>query len=87
MTNVTKVLEILGDGIELIGRLVKNKNVDDAAEILDAVERAYDAMLGPITGTVDPDDARKELARLRADIDANDTAADAALDAKFPPKD
>lgn len=81
---MTKVFEILGEGLELIGKLVKKQNVDDAAEVLDAVERAYDAMMGPINGTVTFEDASKELARLRSDIDVNNTMADAALDAKFP---
>lgn len=81
---MTKVFEILGDGLELIGKLVKKQNVDDAAEVLDAVEHAYDAMMGPINGTVTVEDAQKELARLRSDINVNNTTADAALDAKFP---
>jgi hypothetical protein len=79
-----EILEILAKGFDTIGKLSKNKDVDNAAQILDAIEAVWEAVDGAVRHRITPDEAHKELARLRTEIDANDAAADAALDSKFP---
>jgi len=79
-----ELLEIIAQGFDTIGKLSKNRNIDDATRILDTIEMVWEAVNGAVTRRLTPDEAHTELARLWAAIDANDAAADAALDSKFP---
>ncbi len=79
-----EILEILADGFDMIGRLTNERTVSNAAAVLNAIEKVWEAVDGAVSRRLTPDEARKELARLKASIAGNDAAADDALDAKFP---
>ncbi len=85
--NIKTILDVIGYGLTLIGQLLKNKDVEDSAQIVDAIEDVYDAIDGAVTRRITPEAALRELDRLKADIAANDAAADTALDVKFPKGD
>lgn len=85
--NIKTILEVVGEGLELIGRLVENRHVDDAARVLDAVQRVYEAIDDVSARRISPEEGAEELQRLRNELDANDAEADAALDAKFDTSD
>lgn len=82
-----KLIEVLRDALDAIGQLVERREIADASEILDAIGTIYKAVDKVADERVDPDAVRAELRKLVAELLANDTAADAALDSKFPSSD
>lgn len=70
-------LEALSIGLAIIG------TGGEATVVLASLEAVLKAFQGGVTAGADPADLTNELAFLRQDYTANDTAADAAVDAKF----
>jgi hypothetical protein len=81
-------LEVVGDAATSILTTVGKDN--DAAVMaktlvyLKTVIAIVDAVSKGLEGTIDPAKITEEISVLRSTIQTNDTAAQAALDAKFP---
>lgn len=94
MNKLIQTLNLAMAGLQAVDRLA-----DDARVILDGQPATYDqlktvvhtlaaianAIKGGLSGDTEHVDALLELAKLRESIDRNNSTADAALDAKFPP--
>jgi hypothetical protein len=80
---IATILTFVADGLKLIGQLVQSRDVEDSAQILDAIQEVWEAIDGVVTKRITPDQGRQELIRLRAAIAVNDADADKALADKF----
>lgn len=81
--NLRQIFDIVSDGLDLIGRLVKNRKVEDAARVLDAIQAVWEAIDGAATRRISPADATRELQRLHSELNENDAVVDKALHDKF----
>lgn len=79
----TSVISLAAYGLEQIGAILKSDAAGDAAAALRAIGAIYNAIDSAAVGHVTPESARAEIDRLVATLQANDAAADRALDDKF----
>lgn len=87
-----KTLEIAASAItalDTVGELAtralgRNSALEDVLKVLHVIGAIANAVRDGLTGKVTALDVENALLELRTSIQANDQAADAALDAKFP---
>lgn len=84
---VASAVELVGD----IAKLALDKKGDkagfaDAAMAgIEAIMKVVETVRSGVSGTMTPAQIMAELAKMRADLAANDAAADAHIDDRFPP--
>lgn len=91
MSLVDKIKKLdLDDGIDLVARaldtiatLARSSKASHAADILTIIGHIYQAVVDVAEQRITADDARAELQKLVEGIEANDAAADKAVDDKF----
>jgi hypothetical protein len=75
------------DLLEQLTKLTETARDDDAVAVLRTVHSALQVALSGVHGLIDPIKVREWVNNLRSQIEANDRAADQALDLRFPPGD
>jgi hypothetical protein len=73
--------------LELVGDIAKGElgsRGTSAVELLELIAKIVEKVKAGFDGTVSAADIKAEIAKMRSDIAANDAAADAAVDEKFP---
>lgn len=84
VTHALTALETIGHLAS--GILAKDKpEVERYVSVLSAIEAAVQSIMAGLEGNATPAQIENTLAYLRARFASNDHAADAAIDAKFPP--
>lgn len=82
---INDLLKLVAEGWELIGKLVRQgRKLDDAARVLDAIERVVETVKNASDRKVTLTTAQRELKTLMDEIAANDDAVDQAIADKFP---
>ena len=77
-------LGLLAKGFDVIEDIVgRTVGKDEALRTLQAIAEIIAAIKQGLDDRVDPSEVKRQLDKLRADLAANDTAADAKLRAKF----
>jgi hypothetical protein len=79
-----EIVGLVGSGLDTLETMTSNPAVATAAALAAGVKAVLGAIRDGVTGTVDVDAVRAELAKLAPAIAGNDAAADQALAAKFP---
>lgn len=82
--SAAEILQLVAFAMAQIKALVKDPATSAASDVADAISGIFDAVDGAAAGHITADDAKREIAALTAGLQANDAAADAALDKKFP---
>lgn len=80
---VLQAIDVAVDALPAIRKMlgVGSSRIDAGAV---AASAALDAVIAGIDGSASPQEVLTRIEQLRAELAANDAAADAALDAKFP---
>jgi len=81
---VEMLLALVKGAVSAIRTITSNQVALTAAEVADAVLAVVGAVESATEGNVTPDQARTSIASLVGGLKANDAAADAALEKKFP---
>ncbi|KKL17779.1 hypothetical protein LCGC14_2482130 [marine sediment metagenome] len=76
-------VELTTRALDLIGNLTGNPAAATAVDVVVLVQNIYKAVVDTAEQKITPQEAHKELEKLENLIAGSDTAADAALDAKF----
>jgi hypothetical protein len=77
-------LSLLAKGIEVIEEIVgRTVGKDEALRALQAISAIIGGIRQGLDDRLDPAEVKKHLDKLKADLAANDAAADAKLRAKF----
>lgn len=94
--NAKKVLDVAGHGLsalEAIGEIASQytsgrplpaigDELRTARNVIQTIREIVNAVRGGLDGSVSVEDLEKEIAKLASDLKQNDTAIDAAIDAK-----
>ena len=80
---VLQAIDVAVDALPAIRKMlgVGSSRIDAGAV---AASAALDIVIAGLDGSASPQEVLTRIEQLRAELAANDTAADAALDAKFP---
>lgn len=82
---IAQVFTVVAEAFEALEELAKNQTLKTAAEVAAGILRITGAVTKTVTGKVTADDGRTEIHEFLDRLRRNDLAAEAKLDAKFPP--
>lgn len=83
INNGLDVAKVCMSGLELIQEIIKKRPGTDT-EMLKLIGTIVGNLRDAVSGSKKPIDVMSDITKLRNDISANNAAADAAVDDKFP---
>lgn len=82
--SIEQLFAIVIQAFAAIRTVIHNDALDDAAVVVSTIAAIYQAVDAAKDEKITPDQAAQAIRDLVAELSANDAAADAALDKKFP---